>query len=76
MVKEIIANSELIYTDTPKTNKGQKMFSEILALEVAICGIGWAKLTIGKYSDKATRTQAPYCQYCVKHLSVHELKNK
>ena len=53
MVKEIIANSELIYTDTPKTNKGQKMFSKILVLVAAVRGIGWAKLTIGKYNDKA-----------------------
>ncbi len=76
MVKEIIANSELIYTDTPKTNKGQKMFSKILVLVAAVRGIGWAKLTIGKYNDKAAMVQAPYCQYCIQHLSIHTLKNK
>ncbi|MBR6250096.1 MAG: hypothetical protein IKR17_02745 [Bacteroidales bacterium] len=76
MVKEIIANSQLIYTDKPKTNKGQKMFSKILVLVAAVRGIGWAKLTIGKYNDKATMAQAPYCQYCIQHLSIHTLKNK
>ena len=76
MLKELIKKAELIYKTKPKDNAGQKSFSAIYVLVAAIRGIGWAKLTIGKYKEDARKSQAPYCQYCVKHLSIHELKNK
>ena len=76
MLKELILKAELIYKSKPKSNGGQKPFSEMYVLVAAIRGIGWAKLTIGKYKEDARKSQAPYCQYCVKYLSVHQLKNK
>lgn len=76
MLKEVIAKAELIYKDKPKDNVGQKSFSEIWVLAAIVKGVGYAKLTIGKYKADVKDSKAPFCQYCIKHISIHELKNK
>lgn len=76
LLKEIIAKAEFIYRDKPKDNAGQKSFSEIWVLAAIVKGIGYAKLTVGKYKEGITDVQAPFCQYCIKYLSIRELKNK
>lgn len=75
MLREIIGKSEFIYKTKPKDNKGQKSFSEIWVLAAIVKGVGYAKLTIGKYKPDMV-AQAPFCQYCIKYLSIKELKNK
>ena len=76
MLKDIVGKAEIIYEDTPKDNVGQKSFSKIIVLAAIVKGVGYAKLTIGKYKEGASDTKALFCHYCIRHLSVHELKNK
>ena len=76
MLREIIGKAEFIYKTKPKDNKGQKSFSEIRVLAAIVKGVGYAKLTIGKYKDGITDIKAPFCHYCINHLSIHKLKNK
>lgn len=76
MLKEIIGKAEFIYKTRPKDNKGQKSFSEIWVLAAIVKGVGYAKLTIGKYKNGVSDIKAPFCHYCINHLSIHKLKNK
>lgn len=76
-VPQLIENATLVYDNSKKQNTaGQKSFDNMFVLFCAVKGIGYAKLTIGRYSPDTTDTQAPYCQYCVSHISLHEIKNK
>lgn len=75
MLREIIGKAEFIYKAKPKDNAGQKSFSEIWVLTAIVKGVGYAKLTVGKYRPDVI-AQAPFCQYCIKYLSIKELKNK
>lgn len=76
-VPQLIENAVLIYDNRRKEGtSGQKTFDSVFVLFCAVKNIGYAKLTIGRYAPDTENTQAPFVQYCVSHISLHEIKNK
>jgi hypothetical protein len=76
-IPQLIENAVLIYDNRRKNNTtGQKTFDSVFVLFCAVKNIGYAKITIGRYSPETTDTQAPFVQYCVSHISLHEIRNK
>jgi hypothetical protein len=76
MAPELLKIATLVYDNTAKDNAGQDTFDNMFILIAAVKGIGYAKITIGRYKPETQNTTAPYCQYCVSHISLHTLKNK
>lgn len=76
MVPELLKTATLIYDNTAKRNAGQASFDKMFILIAAVKGIGYAKITIGRYEHGTGSISAPFCQYCISHISLHTIKNK
>ncbi len=74
-VENVIKNATLIYDAEPKKTKSQSAFKRMYVLICPITGVGYAKLTIGRFYEK--KENEPDLQvYCITQISLYELKNK
>ena len=74
-IENLLKTAVKLYDAPAKGNRQQYRFSRIHVLIASIRGFGYAKITIGEYSEDVF-AKAKYCHYCVSSISLHALKNK